>query len=139
MHTHSIELSTANGPMRLYEAVPDQPAEGAVIVIQEAFGVNGHIEDVTRRFAEADYHSVAPDLYHRADGAVVAYDDIEGIMGLMGGLTDEAGWLGLPGVDWAWRIATRVDPSARGRRARVSESSRAVPVPRRSPGRRSLP
>ena len=38
--------------MRLYEAVPDGEPRGAVIVIQEAFGVNPHIEDVTRRFAD---------------------------------------------------------------------------------------
>ena len=37
--------------MRLYEAVPDGEPRGAVVVIQEAFGVNEHIEDVTRRFA----------------------------------------------------------------------------------------
>ena len=38
--------------MRLYEAVPDGEPRGAVVVIQEAFGVNPHIEDVTRRFAD---------------------------------------------------------------------------------------
>jgi dienelactone hydrolase len=58
--------------MRLYEAVPDIPARGAVVVIQEAFGVNPHIEAVTRRFADAGYHAVAPDMFHRTGrGAVV--------------------------------------------------------------------
>ncbi len=38
--------------MPLYEAVPDGTARGAVVVVQEAFGVNDHIEDVTRRFAD---------------------------------------------------------------------------------------
>ena len=54
MSTQTIELSTADGPMDLYEATPDgaQP-KGAIIVIQEAFGVNDHIEDVARRFADA--------------------------------------------------------------------------------------
>ena len=43
--------------MRLYEATPDGDEErGAVVVIQEAFGVNPHIEDVTRRFAAVGYH-----------------------------------------------------------------------------------
>ena len=41
--------SHREGPMRLYEAVPDGEPRGAVVVIQEAFGVNAHIEDVTRR------------------------------------------------------------------------------------------
>jgi carboxymethylenebutenolidase len=62
--------------MRCYEAVPDGEPLGAVVVIQEAFGVNPHIEDVTRRFAEAGYHAVAPDMFHRTGpGAVVDYGD----------------------------------------------------------------
>ena len=36
-------------PMRLYEARPPGDDRGAIVVIQEAFGVNPHIEDVTRR------------------------------------------------------------------------------------------
>src|SRR5688572_21602984 len=44
--TKDHTLSTADGPMRLYEAIPDGPAKGAVIVVMEAFGVNDHIESV---------------------------------------------------------------------------------------------
>ena len=68
MSTATIELSTADGPMDLYEATPDGDTRGAVIVIQEAFGVNDHIKDVTRRFAAEGYHAVAPALFHRAGG-----------------------------------------------------------------------
>ncbi len=35
----------------------------AVVVIQEAWGVDPHIEDVTRRIAQAGYVAFAPDLY----------------------------------------------------------------------------
>jgi len=35
----------------------------AVVVLQEAWGVNEHIEDVTRRFASAGYAAFAPDLF----------------------------------------------------------------------------
>jgi len=35
----------------------------AVIVIQEIWGVDEHIQDVTRRFAQAGYAALAPDLY----------------------------------------------------------------------------
>lgn len=35
----------------------------AVLVLQEAWGVDAHIEDVTRRFAEAGYAALAPDLF----------------------------------------------------------------------------
>ncbi|MDR3670909.1 MAG: dienelactone hydrolase family protein [Holophaga sp.] len=34
-----------------------------VLVIQEIWGVDTHIEDVTRRFAEAGYTALAPDLF----------------------------------------------------------------------------
>jgi len=37
----------------------------AVIVIQEIWGVDSHIQDVTERFARAGYLAFAPDLYAR--------------------------------------------------------------------------
>jgi carboxymethylenebutenolidase len=75
--------------MRVYEALPEGEPRGAIVVIQEAFGVNPHIEDVTRRFAAAGYHAVAPDMFHRTGpDAVVAYDDfgpvIEHFIGIGG-------------------------------------------------------
>ena len=76
MDTRTLELDTPDGPMPLYEA-RDEGATHAVVVIQEAFGVNDHIEDVTRRFADIGYHAVAPHLYHRTAGRTVPYGDIE--------------------------------------------------------------
>ena len=35
----------------------------AVLVIQEVWGVDAHIQDVTRRLASAGYAAFAPDLY----------------------------------------------------------------------------
>lgn len=75
--------------MRLYEAVPDGEAAGAIVVIMEAFGVNDHIEDVTRRAAEAGYHAVAPDLFHRAGGGSAPYDDFGQVMALFDGVDDD--------------------------------------------------
>lgn len=75
--------------MALYEATPDGEVRGGVIVIQEAFGVNDHIMDVTRRFAGAGYHAVAPHLFHRAGGGVAPYDDFGKVLPLFEGLTDE--------------------------------------------------
>jgi carboxymethylenebutenolidase len=37
----------------------------AIVVIQEAWGVDEHVEDVTRRFALAGYAALAPDVYAR--------------------------------------------------------------------------
>ncbi|MFN2206424.1 MAG: dienelactone hydrolase family protein [Candidatus Promineifilaceae bacterium] len=48
-----------------YLAVPPgEQQKPAVIVIQEWWGLNEHIKDVARRFAEAGYVALAPDLYH---------------------------------------------------------------------------
>jgi carboxymethylenebutenolidase len=90
MKTGTTELSTADGPMEVYEAAPDGGALGAVIVIQEAFGVNNHIEDVTRRFADAGYVAVAPALFHRAGGGSVGYDEFDKLMPMFEGLDDDA-------------------------------------------------
>ena len=91
MATKDITLQTSDGPMRVYEATPDGPAQGAVIVIQEAFGVNGHIEDVTRRVAAAGYHALSPELFHRSgERAVVPYDDVQQAIGHIQKVTNDA-------------------------------------------------
>ena len=86
----SHTLSTTDGPMELYEATPDADARGAVVVIQEAFGVNDHIKDVTRRFAAEGYHAVAPAIFHRAGGGTADYGDFEKVIPLFEGVTDDA-------------------------------------------------
>jgi carboxymethylenebutenolidase len=78
--------------MGLYEATPDDPttARGAVVVIQEAFGVNDHIKDVTRRVADAGYHAVAPELFHRTGGGTVDYGHFADVQPHFAALSDEA-------------------------------------------------
>jgi carboxymethylenebutenolidase len=85
----TVTLDTVDGAMEVYEAEPDGDARGAVIVIQEAFGVNDHIQDVTRRVAKAGYLGVAPALFHRAGGGTAAYDDFAKVMPLFEGMSDE--------------------------------------------------
>jgi carboxymethylenebutenolidase len=85
----TIELATPGGAMDVYEAKPDGEARGAVIVIQEAFGVNDHIQDVTRRFAVEGYRAVAPALFHRAGGGSAGYDDFSKVMPLFEGVNDD--------------------------------------------------
>jgi carboxymethylenebutenolidase len=89
MTARTLELATADGPMSVYEARPDGDARGAVMVIQEAFGVNEHIEEVTRRFAAADHHAVAPALFHRSGGGTAPYDDFTKVLPLYEGLDDD--------------------------------------------------
>ena len=58
-----------------------------VLVVQEAFGVTPHIEDVVKRFEADGYQAVAPDLYH---GRVFAHDDsFDDIRPVMSSLTGE--------------------------------------------------
>ncbi|WP_026912928.1 dienelactone hydrolase family protein [Patulibacter minatonensis] len=73
--TRTVDLPTADGPMPVYEARPDDTPRRAVVVAQEAFGVNDHIEDVARRFAAEGYLAVAPALFHRTDAPRLGYDD----------------------------------------------------------------
>ena len=90
MQTGMVTLETSDGPMAAYEASPEI-RRGGVVVVQEAFGVNEHIEDIAKRLAAEGYHAVAPALYHRAGGnPVVPYDDMSSIMQYMGGLDDDA-------------------------------------------------
>jgi carboxymethylenebutenolidase len=64
----------------------DNNATRAMIVIQEAFGVNDHIRDVTQRFADAGFFAVAPELFHRDGSPEIAYDDFPSAMAPMGNL-----------------------------------------------------
>ncbi len=47
-----------------YLALPPSGKGPGVIVIQEWWGLVPHIQDVVERFAEEDYVTLAPDLYH---------------------------------------------------------------------------
>jgi carboxymethylenebutenolidase len=87
---NTLVLSTADGPMKLYEARPEGRARAGVVVIQEAFGVNEHIQDVTRRFAARGYWAVAPEIFHRAGGGTAPYTDFSKVLPLFRGLSDEA-------------------------------------------------
>jgi len=49
-----------------YLALPKSGSGPGIIVIQEWWGLVGHITDVADRFADAGYVALAPDLYHGA-------------------------------------------------------------------------
>jgi len=53
-----------------YVARPEGKARGGVVVIQEIFGVNAHIKQVTDGFAKDGYLAVAPDMFHRVQQGV---------------------------------------------------------------------
>lgn len=68
---------------------PPSTAMGGVVVVQEAFGVTDHIEDVCRRLAEVGWLAVAPHLYHRTGDPVLPYDDFGQVRAHAGALTPE--------------------------------------------------
>jgi carboxymethylenebutenolidase len=74
-----VELQVSDGTRMLaYVARPAHPvlAGPGIIVLQEAYGVNGYLREVTARLAnELGCIAIAPELYHRTgDGAIGSYD-----------------------------------------------------------------
>jgi carboxymethylenebutenolidase len=50
-----------------YQAAPAGQPKGAVVVIQEIFGVNSHIRDVVDGYAADGYFAIAPQIFDRVD------------------------------------------------------------------------
>jgi carboxymethylenebutenolidase len=90
MRTQTLTLSTADGPMPLFEALPDVEPRGAVVVIQEAYGVNDYIERVARDLAEEGYHAVAPHLFHRSPDTIIPYDNMQKAIEMIATLSDDS-------------------------------------------------
>lgn len=87
MTGQTVSLPTPAGAMPAHDALPPDDARGGVIVIQEAFGVTPHIEEVANRFAAAGYRAVAPHLFHRVGSPIFTPGDpiaMETLSGLTG-------------------------------------------------------
>ncbi len=76
----TIQLTAADGHVfDAYRARPEGDAKGAIVVIQEIFGVNVHIRDVADGYAAEGYLAVAPAIFDRFEkGVELGYtpDDI---------------------------------------------------------------
>jgi carboxymethylenebutenolidase len=74
-----IELQAADGTrVPAYEARPQGQPKGAVVVIQEIFGVNSHIQAVADGYAAEGYLAVAPAAFHRVKpGVSLAYSEAD--------------------------------------------------------------
>jgi carboxymethylenebutenolidase len=92
MNEFLVTLSTNEGPMVVHGFLPAGPATTrwpAVIILQEAFGVNAHVKRVCQRVAAAGYAAFAPELFHRAGaGLEFAYDEFPKVRPLLGALTN---------------------------------------------------
>jgi len=66
-----IELTASDGVrISAYEAAPAAAPRGALVVVQEIFGVNGHIRSVCDGYAAEGYRAIAPALFDRYERGV---------------------------------------------------------------------
>ena len=66
-----VNLTAADGfSFPAYVAEPAGKPRGAVVVLQEIFGVNSHIRSVADGYAAEGYLAVAPATFHRVKGDV---------------------------------------------------------------------
>lgn len=59
-----VEFPSPSGTTPGYLALPETHKGAGVIIIQEWWGLVGHIKSVVDRFAAAGFVALAPDLYH---------------------------------------------------------------------------
>ncbi|MDR0201850.1 MAG: dienelactone hydrolase family protein [Delftia acidovorans] len=93
-----VQLTSLDGTASpAWVARPDVPARGAVVVLQEIFGVNAHIRAVADRLAARGYMAVAPSLFTRVEAGVdLGYGDADRAKGMA--LKSAAEALPPPGV-----------------------------------------
>ena len=127
-----IELKAADGvALSAWLAAPAGQPRGAIVVVQEIFGVNHHIRSIADRFAAEGYLAIAPATFDRVEkGVELAYDqpgmtrgrDIVGKVTREGAIADitaavqraaGAGKVGVVGFCWggtmAWLASAQID------------------------------
>lgn len=79
IHTSTVHVQSQGQSIPAYLAHPiESRGCPVVVVIQEVFGVNEHIRDVTERLAREGYIAIAPHIYHRqAPGFEVGYGEAD--------------------------------------------------------------
>jgi len=133
-----IKLTAADGhQLDAYFAASSGPARGAIVLLQEIFGVNSHIRSVADDYAAQGFHVVAPALFDRVQRNLelgyTSPDAAQGMkvarqIGLDIALKDVAASIGHARAQWAdlkvgvvgycyggslaWLAATRLGPAA---------------------------
>jgi carboxymethylenebutenolidase len=116
MESSTLTLDTTDGPMQAFRTAPDGDGRGrALLVIQEAFGVNHHMKNVCRRLTEHGYVALAPELFHRTgQGVELGYTDMTQVMPHFSKLTNAGIRMDIEAGLAALRADPRVDPSRVG-------------------------
>jgi len=127
-----IELTAADGhKLSAYRAEPAGKPRGGIVVVQEIFGVNGHIRSVADGYAADGYLVIAPALFDRVKRNVdigytppdiqagmeirakVAIDDAMKDVKAAVNAAAEAGKVGIVGYCWggfvSWTASSQVD------------------------------
>ena len=93
-----VNLTAADGTgVSAYVAQPQGAPKGAVVVLQEIFGVNSHIREVADGYAAEGYVAVAPATFQRVQpGVELGYSEAD--MGVGFGYKTAVEALPLPGV-----------------------------------------
>ena len=112
-----VELQAADGTtVPAYEARPVGTPRGAVVVIQEIFGVNSHIRSVADGYAAEGYLAVAPACFHRVKpGIELGYSDADMGEGFGYKMAVEA----LPALGVLQDIQAAIDHAARASGGKV--------------------
>lgn len=72
----TISINTRHGRISAWHAKPHVTPRGALIVVQEIFGLNSHIRQVADRFANYGYVTLAPALFDLVHpGTELGYDE----------------------------------------------------------------
>ncbi len=105
-----IDLKAADGfTFPAYVAEPQGQAKGAMVVVQEIFGVNSHIQDVVNRFAAQGYFAIAPALFERIEkGVDIGYNEAT----IKAGIALKAAVMALPGAGIMQDIQASIDHAA---------------------------
>lgn len=111
MASSTIQLTAADGfVFPAYVAQPAGPAKGAIVVLQEIFGVNSHIRSVADAYAAQGYLAVAPATFHRAQqGVELGYTGPD----MQAGMALKAAIEALPAPGVLQDIQAAVDDAAR--------------------------
>ncbi len=79
MGSSTVQLTAADGvQIPAYVAEPTGTPKGAIVVLQEIFGVNSHIRAVADGYAAQGYLAVAPSTFHRVrPGVELGYTEAD--------------------------------------------------------------
>jgi carboxymethylenebutenolidase len=84
--SETVVVSSAGAEMKLFQVQPEGAPKGAVIVIQEAFGITDHVKDITARLAAEGFLAVAPHVFHRSGDPIISYENMRDVMPHLGAL-----------------------------------------------------